>query len=132
MSRPFFFLFCILFTVYSCQRKAIHKEHEEFIGDWNHHDESGEHWYISIDAKSWGTITVYDANNNDLMRFGENPHRWRYNEKKQLLTLRIIPDKFHVDLLPTKAETTIINQKDTIQPGDTYCILDGKYFRKYN
>lgn len=122
----------MLLFVFSCQRKLVHKDHKEFIGNWVHHDANGEHWYIDIDAKSWGTITVYDSNNNDLMRFGENPHRWRYNEKKLLLTLRIIPDKFHVDLLPTKAETEIIDQKDTIQPGETYCILDGKHFKKYN
>jgi hypothetical protein len=131
MLTRFLSILFILTTVFSCQRKAVHKVQEAFIGGWIHHDENGEHWYISIDNKSWGTITVYDANNNDLMRFGENPHRWRYNEKKQLLTLRIIPDKFHINLLPTTATSMIINQKDTIQMGDTYCILDGMHFKKY-
>jgi len=114
----------------SCQRKAIHKEHKEFIGFWSHHDNNGEHWYIDISDKSWGVITVYDSEGNDQTRFGENPHRWRYNEKKHLLTLRLIPDKFHVDQLPTVSSTLIINQKDTIHSGETYCILDGMYFLK--
>jgi len=131
MTQRFIIYSLALFFLYGCQRKAIHKEHPEFIGAWSHHDNNDEHWYIDISDKSWGTITVYDADFVDQYKFGENPHRWRYNEKKHLLTLRLIPDKFHVDQHPIAASTLIISEKDTIQPGDTYCILDGNYYKKH-
>ncbi len=121
----------VILSAFACQRKAIHKEHPEFIGKWSHHDDNGEYWCIDISDKSWGTITVYDADFVDQYKFGENPHRWRYNEQKHLLTLRLIPDKFHVDQLPTTSSILIISEKDTIQPGDIYCILDGNYYKKY-
>lgn len=131
-NRALIFLLLIITisAMVSCQRKAIHKEHPEFIGDWVHHDTNGEHWYIDISDKSWGTITVYDSDFKDLMRFGENPHRWRYNEKKKKLTLRLIPDSFDVTQLPSTADSLIIIDFDTIPEGSVFCVLDGKYYLK--
>lgn len=124
----------ITLSVSSCQRKAVHKKHSEFVGNWSHKDTNGEEWYIDISEKSWGTITVYDANGSYSKEhlYGENPHRWRYNEKKRELTHRLIPERFKVNQLPTIAETTIINGYDTIPAGRTYCIIAFNYYLKKN
>jgi hypothetical protein len=123
----------ITLSVASCQRKAVHKNLPDFVGKWHHEEINGESWYIDIGEKSWGTISIYDAEGNytDKYHYGENPHIWRYNEKKQELTLRLIPDRFKVNQLPTVAETTIINGYDTIPAGRTYCILKDDYYIKY-
>lgn len=121
------------FWVLSCHRKAVHKNYPDFVGKWRHEETNGESWYIDIDEKSWGTISIYDAAGNytDKYHYGENPHIWRYNEKKRELTLRLIPDRFKVNQLPTVAETTIIDGYDTIPAGSTYCILKDDYYIKY-
>ncbi len=55
---------CGLGSLQSCHRKAIHKIHPEFIGKWRHEETNGESWYIDIDEKSRGTISIYDAAGN--------------------------------------------------------------------
>lgn len=134
MNR-FIFLSLIAFislSVSSCHRKFVHKIHPDFVGHWHHEETNGESWYIDIDEKSWGNISVYDADGNytDKYKFGENPHRWRYNSKRKELTHGMISKRFKVDQLPATTETVIINGFDTIQAGKTYCIINNDYYLK--
>jgi|GEM_PF-5755800 len=134
MNRLIYFLtfLFLCFSVQSCHRKFVHKSRPDFIGHWYHKETNGERWYINIDEKSWGDIIVYDADGNysDKHLYGENPYRWRYNEKREELTHRIIPDRFKVNQLPRVAETTIINGFDTIPAGRTYSIIKDDYYLK--
>ena len=136
MNRfTYFLLFSLAcFPLQSCHRKFVHKSRPEFIGSWYHQETNGEEWFINIDEKSWGDISVYDADGSysEKYLYGENPYRWRYNEKCGELTHRIIPDRFKVNQLPSVAETTIISGHDTIPAGRTYCIIKDDYYIKTN
>ncbi|AEA44802.1 hypothetical protein [Fluviicola taffensis] len=130
-TYPFLITLLSIFTT-SCHRKAVHKTHPEFIGRWYHEETNGESWYIDMDEKSRGVIWVYgsDGNFSKDHNYGENPHKWRYNTKRQELTHGIISERFKVNQLPTVAETTIISGYDTIPIGKTYCIIKDDYYRK--
>lgn len=126
----FILILSLCFSTQSCHRKAVHKVQPDFIGNWYHREINGEKWHIEIDKKSWGTITVYNSENKDLNKFGENPRRWRYNEKHQELTNGIISDYFGVNQVPATTEVLIINGYDTIPAGRTYCIINNDYYLK--
>lgn len=127
-------IFNLSFWISSCHRKAVHKKHPDLIGKWHHSETNGEDWYIDIDEKSVGFIWVYgsDGEYSKDYHYGENPHIWRYNEKRKELTHGIISERFKVNQLPTIAETTIINGYDTIPAGETYCIIKDDYYLKSN
>lgn len=123
----------ILLFTFSCQRKAVHKKHPELIGHWHHTEyPNKKHWHIDIADDSWGTVTVYDSTGNDLQYNGENGRRWRYKEKNSRLYNGIFSPHFQIDQLPEVAETQIIEQFDTIEIGDSYCVINGGYYRKSN
>ncbi len=127
---PLFTIALIALSVASCQRKAVHKIRPDFIGYWRHKEIDGERWYIEIDKKSWGTVTVYglDGKFSKEHLYGENPRKWRYNEERQELTNGIISERFKVNQLPTIAETMIISGYDTVSTGMTYCIINNDYY----
>lgn len=103
------------------------------IGGWHHTEfPNKNHYYIAIREHSWGTVTLYDSLYHEQTYNGENPRRWRYNEKTKTLTNGLIGSpKFVVDQFPQTATTQIISNFDTINVGDTYCIINGGYYRKY-
>ena len=112
----------------SCKKEAVHKFDPLFIGTWSHQEDNNEFWYLDIDDKSYGSITLYDSSGNDLQVYGENPKRWRVNASKNLLYHSLFNKKFHIDKYPEIAQQTIMNGLDTIEPGKTYMILDGDFF----
>nr|WP_294858815.1 hypothetical protein [uncultured Fluviicola sp.] len=129
----YFFLLSFLYLpIQSCHRKAVHKTHPDFVGKWHHEETNGESWYIDMDGKSRGVIWVYGSDNqfSKDYHYGENPHIWRYNEKRKELTHGVISERFKVNQLPTLAETTIINGYDTIPAGRIYCIIKNDYYLK--
>jgi hypothetical protein len=132
-GRTLLFPLFILSVMISCQRKAVHKNHPELIGYWYHIEyPDKKRWHIDIGDNSRGTVTVYDSTGKDLEYYGENARKWRYNEKHKRLFNGNFSPYFHIDQLPAVAETQLIEQFDTIEIGETYCVINGGYYRKSN
>jgi len=125
-----FALLAVLVLAVSCKR--IHKRHPEMVGSWEHKDILKKRWYITIDKTSWGTVTVYDSTGKDLEYNGENGRFWRYNEKNRSLHNGIISPHFQIDQFPSIASAQLIRMYDTVDTGETYCIINGEYYRKVN
>ncbi len=100
------------------------------VGGWHHVDDVKSRWVIQIDKKSWGTVTVYDSTGKDTEYNGENGRFWRYNERNGSLHNGIISPHFQIDQFPSVAVTQLIKKYDTIDVGETYCIINGSYYRK--
>ena len=120
----------LLFLLSNCKKKEIHKEHPEFIGNWSHIETNGERWRLEFGKRSWGTIFVTDSTGKDKELYGENGRNWRYCDENKRLYNGIFSPYLYVNQLPIAATSQIINGKDTIDPGETYCIINNDYFRK--
>jgi hypothetical protein len=134
LSKRNFLVGCVvtlLVCATSCNKKAVHKADEDFIGRWGHVENSNERWYLDIGDNSYGSITLYDSLNDFIETFGENPRRWRINSKIRILNLGFYTHTMFIDQYPAVATGEIVNGLDTILSGETYVILDGDYFVKY-
>jgi hypothetical protein len=119
---PFLFLVTIFI---SCQKDKVNKAHPEMIGDWRHVTADG---YFAINIQSNGRGYIYEKTaNND----GQDTQRRTWLIKKnKLIFSRFKREQFTIDLYPTLANTLLINDYDSVRAGQTYMILDGRYFIK--
>ncbi|MGV3613207.1 MAG: hypothetical protein ACO1N0_19765 [Fluviicola sp.] len=129
--KPSFITLILLLACGVCSScKRIHKNHPEMVGSWFHRDEVKSRWFIQIDKTSWGTVTVYDSTGKDLEYNGENGRFWRYNERNGSLHNGIISPNFDINQFPKVADKQMIKKFDTIEPGETYCIINTSYYKK--
>lgn len=119
-----------MLSTLSCKKKEIHREHSEFIGKWLHVEANGEHWRLEFGKRSWGTILVSNSTGKDIELYGENGRNWRYCEDNKSLYNGIFSPYLYLNQLPTIATIKLISGKDTIEPGETYCIINDDYFLK--
>ena len=43
----------VLFAASSCNKKAVHKVEEDFVGQWKHVESDYERWYLDIGDNSY-------------------------------------------------------------------------------
>ncbi len=119
---PIVFLVCLC----ACQKDKVNRTHSEMIGDWYH--QTGIEFYYSISILENGRGYIYEKtlNNDGLDTQGR---AWIIKGDK-LIFSRFKREEFSINSYPTVATNIIIDDYDTIQIGETYMILDEKYFKK--
>jgi hypothetical protein len=129
MKRIIQILFLLAFQVallVSCEKVPAIDVDEQFIGTWKHNVDANNTIYLGIKSDYKGFIERYENG-----KFKSDTQRRKWLIKKDKLHFGWMSakyERFTIDAYPTVATTIIIHNLDTIQVGDRYVILDGKYY----
>lgn len=131
--KQLFYIILITTSIFfagSCKKKAT-KIDTNFRGTWVHRENPNSLHQIEIAFFSKGSYTIYDPSyikqdslenkpwvikDHYLFCGRSRPLNWRYSWR------------FTLNQYPDTANVLMIDQYDTVFPGDRYMILDGNYF----
>lgn len=120
----------LLSGFFSCKKEAAINVNENLIGIWKHNVDASNTIYLEIDDDSKGYIEYYE---NGTFKSDTQKRKWLIKDNKLFFGwLGAGDEKFIINQYPSISPNVIISGSDTISTGDTYIVLDEKYYVKIN